>query len=128
MRREHIADGWWTMPGDPVPALDWPGTKNGESHRVWLPAPAQALLAEMDETGLVFVGPRGGAVDKLDAAMRTICAELGVERATPHDLRRTHGTTIAALGFGRDAMNRVQNHKRGRHRVRLRPAQLRCRE
>ena len=31
----------------------------------------------------------------------------------PHDLRRTHGTTIAALGFGRDAMNRVQNHKEG---------------
>ena len=33
--------------------------------------------------------------------------------ATPHDLRRTHGTTITALGFGRDAMNRVQNHKEG---------------
>jgi integrase len=45
--------------------------------------------------------------------MRTICRKLQVERATPHDLRRTHGTTIAALGFGRDAMNRVQNHKDG---------------
>ena len=45
--------------------------------------------------------------------MRAICAKLGVERATPHDLRRTHGTTITALGFGRDAMNRVQNHKEG---------------
>jgi hypothetical protein len=31
----------------------------------------------------------------------------------PHDLRRTHGTTITGLGFGRDAMNRVQNHKEG---------------
>ena len=45
--------------------------------------------------------------------MRVICKTLGVERATPHDLRRTHGTTITALGFGRDAMNRVQNHKEG---------------
>ena len=36
-----------------------------------------------------------------------------MERVTPHDLRRTHGTTITALGFGRDAMNRVQNHKEG---------------
>jgi integrase len=45
--------------------------------------------------------------------MRTICRKLQIERATPHDLRRTHGTTIAALGFGRDAMNRVQNHKEG---------------
>ena len=28
-------------------------------------------------------------------------------------LRRTNGTTITALGFGRDAMNRIQNHKEG---------------
>lgn len=113
MRREHIEDGWWTMPGEPVPALGWPGTKNKASHRVWLPAPAQALLAEMNETGLVFAGPRGGGINNLDATMRSVCAELKAERATPHDLRRTHGTTIAALGFGREAMNRVQNHKEG---------------
>ena len=30
MRRDHITDdGWWTMPGKPVEALGWPGTKNG---------------------------------------------------------------------------------------------------
>jgi integrase len=123
MRREHIVDGWWEMPGQPVPALNWPGTKNGHTHRVWLPAPAQALLAEMDGKGLVFAGLRGGAVKDLDGAMRSICAKLDdeaeelnaprVERATPHDLRRTHGTTIAALGFGREAMNRLQNHVEG---------------
>src|ERR1019366_8594967 len=39
MRREHIVDGWWTMPGEPIAALGWPGTKNGQSHRVWLAAP-----------------------------------------------------------------------------------------
>ena len=61
----------------------------------------------------MFAGARGAPLDGLDAAMRALCAELGAERATPHDLRRTHGTTIAALGFGRDAMNRVQNHKEG---------------
>jgi hypothetical protein len=49
----------------------------------------------------------------LDRAMRDICRKLSVEGATPHYLRRTHGTTIAALGFGRDAMNRVQNHREG---------------
>jgi len=113
MRTEHIEDGWWTLPGAPVPALDWPGTKNAESHRVWLPAAAQTLLADLDSTGLVFVGPCGKAAGGLDRAMRTICTKLGVERATPHDLRRTHGTMITRLGFGRDAMNRVQNHKEG---------------
>ena len=45
--------------------------------------------------------------------MRAICQRLGAERATPHDLRRTHGTTITALGFGREAMNRIQNHREG---------------
>jgi integrase len=86
------------------------GTKNGETHRVWLPKPVRTLLTELDDatTGPVF--PR---ISKLDEAMRVICKTLGVERATPHDLRRTHGTTITALGFGRDAMNRVQNHKEG---------------
>jgi integrase len=118
MRREHIKGGWWELPGEPVPALSWPGTKNGHSHRVWLPEPASALLAELTgddaaTTGFVFSGPRGRPVRGLDAAMRAICAELSAERATPHDLRRTHGTTIAALGFGRDAMNRIQNHKEG---------------
>jgi integrase len=79
-----------------------------------LPAPAQALLAGLDSsTGLVFATPRGNAIDNLDAAMRSICSDLGVERTRPHDLRRTHGTTIAALGFGREAMNRVQNHREG---------------
>jgi integrase len=116
MRREHIVDGWWEMPGEPVPALGWPGTKNGATHRVWLPSAARALLAELDDgatEGFVFARPRGRAAYGLDAAMRAICAKLGVERATPHDLRRTHGSTITALGFGRDAMNRIQNHREG---------------
>jgi integrase len=41
MRREHIVDGWWEMPGEPMPALGWPGTKNAATHRVWLPADAR---------------------------------------------------------------------------------------
>jgi integrase len=116
MRREHIKDGWWEMPGEPVPTLGWPGTKNGESHRVWLPAAARELLVDLADdasTGFVFAGSRGRAVAKLDEAMRTICAKLGAERATPHDLRRTFSTTVTGLGFGRDALNRVTNHREG---------------
>ena len=113
MRREHIIDGWWQMPGAPVPELGWPGTKNAESHRVWLPAQVQAIIADMEGEGFVFAGPRGNAVGKLAGAMSAICAKLGADRATPHDLRRTHGTMITRMGFGRDAMNRIQNHKEG---------------
>jgi len=117
MRHEHLKDkdGWWEMPGEPVPSRQWPGTKNAQAHRVWLPAPAQALLAEMGDAagGFVFAGPRGGPITGLDAAMREVCKAIGAERATPHDLRRTHGTTITKLKFGRAAMNRIQNHKEG---------------
>lgn len=112
MRREHIIDGWWEMPGDPVGG--WPGTKNGASHRVWLPAAARELLG--DDTimkGFAFAGPRGNAVEKLEESMSAICRQVGAERATPHDLRRTHGTMITRLGFGRDDMNRIQNHREG---------------
>ena len=81
---------------------------------MWLPKAAQALLAElaMMPHGFVFAG-HVAARRRARAAMRDICKKLGVERATPHDLRRTHGSTITALGFGRDAMNRIQNHKEG---------------
>jgi integrase len=117
MRWEHIEDGWWTMPGKVVSEVGWPGTKNGASHRVWLPKPAQDIIAELNDdrakTGFVLAGARGRPISGLDAAMRSICAELGIDRATPHDLRRTHGTSITRLGFGRDGMNRIQNHREG---------------
>jgi integrase len=110
MRHEHVEGGWWELPGKPIPALGWPGTKNGQNHRVWLPEPAQKLITT-DGDG--FVLARGGQL-RLDDTMRAICTKLGIaDKVTPHDLRRTHGTTITGMGFGREAMNRIQNHKEG---------------
>ena len=110
MRREHVVDGWWTLPGKPEAATEWPGTKNAQTHRVWLPQPVRDMIAELntDDSGFVF-----GRVWALDKLMRRICERINISRATPHDLRRTHGTTVASLGFGRDAMNRIQNHREG---------------
>jgi integrase len=129
MRREHIRDGWWEMPGKPVPALGWGGSKNGQSHRVWLSEPVRAIIDEIGSsepisprgeitprgvtTGFVFAAARGGPVADLPNAMKAICKKLGAERATPHDCRRTFSTAVTRLGFGRDAMNRVTNHREG---------------
>lgn len=133
MRREHVEvgdhrlvgnngkayvahGGWWKLPGDPDPQVGWPGTKNAQTHRVWLPEPALAILEEMHEgkSGFVFAGPLGRPVGGLSSAMRKLCKQLDVdEKVTPHDLRRTHGTTVTALGFSRDQLNRLQNHKEG---------------
>jgi hypothetical protein len=82
------------------------------------------LLAELESNGEGFVlaGPCGGAINRLDLVMRASCANLRIDdKVAPHDLRRTHGTRITALGFGRYAMNRIQSHK---DRFRLRPAPL----
>lgn len=110
MQWKHIADGgWWTMPGHPEHG--WPGTKNAQTHRVWLPTAVQEILAELggdDGSGFVF-----GKRLRLAVTMRGVVSAIGAERITPHDLRRTYGSTITALGFGRDAMNRIQNHKEG---------------
>ena len=45
--------------------------------------------------------------------MKRLVGEFDLERATPHDLRRTCLTKITKLGFGRDAMDRIANHKKG---------------
>jgi integrase len=118
MRWEFLKDGWLEMPGSPVPEMNWKGTKNNFSHRVWIPAPAKKILDQMaggkkPTTGHVFPGARGPFVDNLDKVMRAVSDELGIERVVPHDMRRTHGTTITRLRFGRDAMNRIQNHREG---------------
>jgi integrase len=111
LRAEHIDSGWWTLPGQPDPALGWPGTKNGESHRVWLSAPVRRLLEGLPRTGFLLAGGKDRPALRLPDVMRAICNDLGISnRVTPHDLRRTFGTTVAALGYGRSAVDRLLNH------------------
>jgi integrase len=58
MRYDQITDGsWWTLPGPPNAEHKWPGTKNGATHRVWLPQPVRDIIAEFnysDNSGFVF--------------------------------------------------------------------------
>jgi integrase len=105
MRKDHVADGWWTLPGKPEP--HWPGTKNGRANRVWLCDVVQEIIAAIgSDNGFAF----GSAVTGLDRVMRIICQQIDCERATPHDLRRTFGSTVTRLGFSRQSMDRILNH------------------
>ena len=88
------------MPGKPQG--DWPGTKNGRDHRVAISETAQGLIES-------HLQKRSGQMSSL--LLKKLVAEFGIERATPHDLRRTCLTWITRLGFGRDAMDRIANHK-----------------
>jgi integrase len=103
MQAAHIVDGWWQMPGKPQG--DWPGTKNGRDHRVALSDSATDLVE-------VHLADKGGA-NRSSTLIKKLVAEFDIERATPHDLRRTCLTWITRLGFGRDAMDRIANHKKG---------------
>ena len=104
--RHVIDDRWSILAGDPNSTTSWPGTKNARSHSVWLSEPVRNLLPE------VIATPASTGLMQRD--MRAICIKLGVnEKVTPHDLRRTFCSRVTALGFGREAMNRVTNHKEG---------------
>jgi integrase len=114
MHASHLVDGWWWLPGEVNEQLRWCGTKNSQLHRVWLSEPARAIIAAQEADGLVLTGNQGGLLD-LDEAMREICARLrkrgvNVERTTPHDLRRTCGTTIVRLTKSEETMDRILNH------------------
>jgi integrase len=114
MRYEHIVDGtWWQMPGS-LSAI-WPGTKNGESHRVYIPKTARELIGALKADGFIFdLNGHALNVSRVSKIMRTICAKLGIapgNKITPHDLRRTFGTQVTGLGFPRSAMDRILNHR-----------------
>jgi integrase len=100
MRREHIKGQWWEMPGLPVPQLKWPGTKNDISHRVWLVKEVMRLIEADATSGFVFAKCPEQLKKAMQRGMKKICQDLGVERATPHDLRRHRHR--ARLWQGRD--------------------------
>ena len=103
MQEDHIVDGFWQMPGKSVG--DWPGTKNSRDHRVAL----SELVLNLTEAH--FAKQVGASTSA--KRLRTLVADLDIENVTPHDLRRTALSTITGLGFGRDAMDRIANHRKG---------------
>jgi integrase len=111
MRREHIrGDGFWTLPGEPVPELGWPGTKNKRTHRVWLTQPVLELIGEGTD-GFVFASERGNAFGGLHDVMREVTKLCSFDpEVTPHDLRRTFASTVTERGHGGEAMDRLLNH------------------
>jgi integrase len=103
MQADHIVEGFWRMPGKPSGA--WPGTKNVRDHRVALSGPA------LEQVELHLAHRASAQMSSL--RLKKLVAEFGLENVTPHDFRRTALSTITGLGFSRDAMDRIANHKKG---------------
>ena len=102
----------WTLPGRRA--------KNRLLHRIPL---APMALAEVRHV-LAAAGPTSSYLFPtpdpnkdvpilpyaLTTAMARLCAEIGIERAGPHDLRRTVGTELARLGVPAHVRALVLNH------------------
>ena len=120
MRREHIRDGWWTLPGNVMPELGWRGTKNKRPHRVYLVAEVRRLIGSPSEqTGFVFANRNAKAITSLDAAMRRISEALDPPRATPHDLRRTFASRVGECSHRVEDIERILNHRTGTRESRI---------
>ncbi|MHC4608035.1 MAG: tyrosine-type recombinase/integrase, partial [Planctomycetota bacterium] len=97
--------GWWEMPRD--------RTKAARAQRVPL---TRLALAEVKACprgdSWVFPSFKGQAlkVMALSHAVRHNREHFGIERWTPHDLRRTAASHLAALGTDRFTLARILNH------------------
>ena len=105
-----LKSAWWTIPGYK--------TKNGHTHRVALSTLAVELVTEAmelsGESGYVFPSPRDPDSPILDTAVdfavRRNRSAFGLERWTPHDLRRTAASSMTASGVSRDLLAKILNH------------------
>jgi integrase len=99
---------WWLLPGS--------RTKNGKPHRIFLSAPARAILAELEaervDGGPVVFPARLGdhAITNYWTAWGRACETARIEGATVHDLRRTAASLMAELGVSRFIIGKVLNH------------------
>jgi integrase len=104
--------GWWTIPKERRL-----GNKGGE-HLVYLSRQALKIIGERN--GFIFPGDSSESPITVNAVNYHVRRKVestgkkphyGLERWTPHDLRRTCGTGIRRLGASRDTMDLILGHR-----------------
>ena len=86
------------------PVWDLPGSRMKKGKRFLCPLSPLAieLIKSSPSTSKQVVaapGRKKTTVSKLSSATRKLYAALGIERFTPHDLRRTAGTMLGEFGW-----------------------------
>jgi integrase len=96
----NISNGWLTIPE----------TKNGIPHRLPLTEFALSVLDTLPKINeFVFYGE--GKLGHIHPdSINTTLKRLEVGDITPHDLRRTLGTSLGELGFNRLVQDKILNH------------------
>ena len=113
MHRSEINEDWWTIPWQRLKTERRKGKKNPQDHRVYLTPLAKSLILPSDE----YIFPKSR---KAKGPIRTNTLShhiqhqepnyLGLPRWTPHDLRRTARTGMAALNVPERHAEAVLNH------------------
>jgi integrase len=125
----EIDGSWWTIPSA--------RSKNGKAHRVYLTATALSLLGNTTGKGFVFRCPHESREQSIDSHSLPVAVrrnlvwpltdskgkplyqkdrkpatenKLGIDKFTPHDLRRTAATFMSGLGFHDEVIDAVLNH------------------
>ena len=113
MHKSELEEDWWTIPWQRIKTEKRKGKKNVRDHRVYLTPLAKSVIPLNDD--YIFPASRGalGPV-KTNTLAHHISFQkpnyLGLPRWTPHDLRRTARTGMAALGVQERHAEAVLNH------------------
>lgn len=120
-RREEVAKLDWSQIDlkQAVWTMSHKRTKNGDTHRIFLPDLALAILAHrhmvagQPKSGLVFPGPRAGHSIKTftDLKERISAAAPEVTGWTYHDFRRGFVTALGEAGVSETLADAILNHR-----------------
>ena len=113
LHKSEINEDWWTIPWQRIKTECRKGKKNPQDHRVFLTSLAKSLIIPSD--GHIFPASRGaeGSVSTNTLAHHVQFQDpnyFGLLRWTPHDLRRTARTGMAALNVPERHAEAVLNH------------------
>jgi integrase len=108
MHWDYVNDGVWTIPAEL--------SKSKREHHVPLPDMALDILNSIcpnqaDRTGYVFESIPGEPLKSLKRAKDRVRDVSKVKDFTPHDLRRTATSKMAALKVDRTVLGKILNHK-----------------
>ena len=121
-RRDEVVSAPWNefSLSEAVWEIPAARSKNKNAHRVPLSSLACGLLGQVQELGQgslwLFPSPRTDglmAPDAVSHAMRRNLGRIGIDNATPHDLRRTAASHMTEMGIPRLVVSKVLGHSDG---------------
>lgn len=98
--------GWWTIPWQRIKTRN----RREENHRVYLTALALEIVSDV-QGGSIYTNARGTALARHALSHYVNDRKCwGLDKWTPHDLRRTAATGLSRLGCPDEVIDAILNH------------------